>query len=451
MRLLVYFTSERLFTAFSDLGYIVEIKRFYPNVRFVCMKHNSVWQPPSTINDSSFDIEFITENNINKRFGKFVLDFFTYVHREVSVSFQTKIRIEAKIPINKTISLKTFVLQFKLRWILISILGLVFLKKIARVILPYLADNFFSNRIISKNFVPECLLLISGGPFSNVENSTIYHAHKLHVKCALIVDNWDNLSSKSIIWRKPDLMGVWGPNMLNDAIDIHGIREKTISTIGSSRMCEYSQHTQRESIPYVLFAGSSSDIGEIELIQISLKVLRESGIKLLYRPHPVSNKRRSVDLTRLNPSVLSGDLEIVQEADFYSFQSLSSLMDQCKSAAFVIASHSTVIVESLFLGKQVVSFSRIESPYFYNNNLWNGYKHLQELNDNVNLRICSDLDEFYDKIRDLTIEFKSGLLNKSDLNFVPEILPDFQNSYRERIIEFIHKLAKSSNKSLRLP
>jgi hypothetical protein len=445
MKLLVYFTSERLLRSFFDLGYMSEIKKLWPNVRFVCLIHDSTWQIPSTINHSKFDIEFFSENNLNKTVGKFVLDFFTYINRENSVSFQTKIRIEAKIPNGKNIALKTFFAQFNIRWLLISVLGFGFLTKINKIILSYVADKFFSSSIISKKFLPDSIILVSGGPFSNVENSTIYYAGKKNLKCALIIDNWDNLSSKSIIWRKPDLLGVWGPNMLMDAINIHGIDKKTISIIGSSRICEYPYDAPEKIVPYVLFASSGNHRElEIELIKIAHTVLRKSGLILLYRPHPVSKSVNPTDLLYLKQLELFESLEIAHEADFYSIESLSSLIFQCKSAAFVIASHSTVIVESLFLGKQVISYSGTKSPYFFNRNLWNGYKHLQELNTNTSLRICSNPDEFYDKINNLTIEFNNGMLEKPCLNSVPEILPDFQNSYKARLTEFVHKLEKLS-------
>ena len=46
------------------------------------------------------------------------------------------------------------------------------------------------------------------------------------VKSYFLIDNWDNLSSKSILINQPDYISVWGKQTANHAKKIQGISSK---------------------------------------------------------------------------------------------------------------------------------------------------------------------------------------------------------------------------------
>ena len=52
-------------------------------------------------------------------------------------------------------------------------------------------------------------------------------------KKAVLINNWDNLSSKGSFWYKPEFLGVWGQQMKEHAANIQNIPKKNIFITGS--------------------------------------------------------------------------------------------------------------------------------------------------------------------------------------------------------------------------
>ena len=51
---------------------------------------------------------------------------------------------------------------------------------------------------------------------------------KLDIKSYFLIDNWDNLSSKSILINHPDYISVWGKQTANHARKIQKYQKKSI-------------------------------------------------------------------------------------------------------------------------------------------------------------------------------------------------------------------------------
>jgi len=439
MKLLICFTHERLYRSFLELGYIEAICNKYPDTE-ILLSHNANF---TNIKSNLNGIKFIELNGFMNKLRKFVLDLHVFKYMDLSVSFKTKIRIQAKIPANKKITLKNFILGGDKRWIVISILGNKFTYKTYIVFLRKLADSNNFVKLLLKKHKSQALLVVSGGPFSNIENILFRYAYKYNVKSALVIDNWDNLSSKSILWHKPKFLGVWGENMSNDAQVIHKFSISSIVSIGNSRIFKPVEGDIKFNFPYVLFAGSGSHFdNEKEIIILASNLLSKYGLKLLYRPHPayLGNLKIIEDLKVIPNLVIDMQKANLINPYFYTYESLNSLLNHCTEAVFVIAGHSTVIVESLYLGKQVITFSGTRSPYFNNGDLWQGFKHLQELRYNKNIVICNNFVEFTKELELLISKCRGKQIANLNQNFIPEIIPNFDNSYEERLLKFLDNL-----------
>ena len=118
----------------------------------------------------------------------------------------------------------------------------------------------------------------------------------LHIPSLFLIDNWDNLSSKSIMWRKPDYLGVWGEQSVYHATNIQEFNKRNITIIGTPRFDEYfkSRDSSLEShfnFKYILFVGTALAFDEAGVLKIIDMIIKDNftifkDIKVVYRPHP---------------------------------------------------------------------------------------------------------------------------------------------------------------------
>ena len=125
----------------------------------------------------------------------------------------------------------------------------------------------------------------------------------LGVSSLCLIDNWDNLTSKTVFWAKPTYLGVWGPQARDQAMKIHGFAPPQIYEIGTPRFDQYVAAREGPTkppynYPYVLFVGSAMPFDEISALHLIDKFLVDSPslppeLHVVYRPHPWQQKRQS--------------------------------------------------------------------------------------------------------------------------------------------------------------
>ena len=119
-----------------------------------------------------------------------------------------------------------------------------------------------------------------------------------------LIDNWDNLTSKTVFWVKPNFLGVWGQQAKDQAQFIHGFEPENVHLIGTPRFDTYflarrkSPPESHYPFPYILFVGSAMPFDELRALGELEKAMTESAaipnsLKIVYRPHPWQQKRIS--------------------------------------------------------------------------------------------------------------------------------------------------------------
>ena len=118
----------------------------------------------------------------------------------------------------------------------------------------------------------------------------------LKSKILFLVDNWDNISSKTIFIEKPDAISVWGDQTVKHANLIQKINKKKIFKLGSPKFDNYIQLKKKKlsriiNDPYVIFIGIIKPYNEIDALkkldnEISKNRKIYKNLKVLYRPHP---------------------------------------------------------------------------------------------------------------------------------------------------------------------
>ena len=412
-----------------------EIQVFYFNKAVVDQFHSQ---------KSKIFIKTIPKNIV--KLQKVILDVATLSFAKKNISFETRIRLLLGIQAKYSINFRSL---FKIRskyGLTILFMSHLYKSKFFKSLLNGISDLLFlfAFRITSRNI--DLALVFSGGNYSGFENSIIYQCNKKRISSFLVIDNWDNLSSKSILWNKPTYLGVWGPQMREDACEIHRFKDSQIVEIGSSRInsrraLEIDNSNKQKTI---LFAGSGlQHSNEVALISelASDKAFKESGIVINFRPHPHRLNESSLnelfeELSEYSNVKITFNSTDILSNQFYSNKSFESLQRSIRESLFVVGTHSTVLVEALALGREVVAYSHAEFGILQGTSVWNSYKHLGNLRSNPHVYEHESKMAFIDFIP----RFRP---NPSDSNLVPEIISVTNSDYSATLMGEIYKLIRS--------
>jgi hypothetical protein len=157
------------------------------------------------------------------------------------------------------------------------------------------------------------LVIFPSSGFGPISADIARACEPLKVPSLCLIDNWDNLSSKTVFWAKPTHLGVWGPQAKNQAIQIHGFSPEQIHEIGTPRFDQYFKTESGPSkliydFPYVLFVGSAMPFDEISALRAIEDIILKSNtvpksLRVIYRPHPWQQKR--IGSSRFDPETFS--------------------------------------------------------------------------------------------------------------------------------------------------
>ena len=145
-------------------------------------------------------------------------------------------------------------------------------------------------------------IVFPSAAFEPVSVDLIRIGKRLNVTTLCLIDNWDNLTSKTVFWTKPNHLGVWGEQAKGQAIDIHDFPPHHVHTIGTPRFDQYLSRRGRKpeeeiyAFPYILFVGSAMPFDEIRMLHnleesLSLNQDAPKDLRIVYRPHPWQQKR----------------------------------------------------------------------------------------------------------------------------------------------------------------
>ena len=155
--------------------------------------------------------------------------------------------------------------------------------------------------------IDQLLLLGIGTVNSELEAGITLWARHHKIPVIHIVGNYDNLSSKGFRGISVDRLIVWGPNMRDDAIRLHGIPPDRITMIGSIRYNTNSNILVPNKNDYIkslgldparktiLFAGFMLEYHYFEMLEIYEQLLNEGeNVQLILRVYPNKHLMNSV-------------------------------------------------------------------------------------------------------------------------------------------------------------
>lgn len=223
--------------------------------------------------------------------------------------------------------------------------------------------------------------------------------HSTESTTLMIVDNWDNLSSKTILWQLPDFVATWGPQSSQHARDIQGFLPQQIFDIGSARFNNYlnlrnENISTEHAFDYVLFVGTFLEYDEIGCLLKFNEEIDENqeiyeNLKIIYRPHPFSSKKNIEKLTSANNVIIDPRILLQYESDDNFLLDFDYLPTLIKNSTFIVGGLTSMLIEASIFGKNYLALVHkerfnITSP----KNVYMSYTHFEGIERLPNLEFC---------------------------------------------------------------
>ena len=272
-------------------------------------------------------------------------------------------------------------------------------------------------------------------------------------KTLFLIDNWDNLSSKTVLWEKPDFIGTWGQQSSEHAVSIQGMEKQKVVNLGCARFDHFFKSRNQIfdsyfDFRYVLFLGTALEFDEFAVLEVLNSLTKSSAstifnFKIIYRPHPWRMGPAYSDYSQLEnvlmdpmlePKYLKG--EFIPESSMPDLDYFPGLIS---NASLVIGGLTSMLLESCIFGKNIIGLAHKEklsvtSPH----RVWKSYRHFDELERFTNIKLVQNLDVLKETI---DLFMVSGEKSQSEIDSILEYFVHFDvTSYQERLQSLIQDI-----------
>jgi hypothetical protein len=269
---------------------------------------------------------------------------------------------------------------------------------------------------------------------------------KLKSPVLFLIDNWDNLSSKSIMWEHPDFVATWGEQSRQHACDIQGFSQEQVFVLGTARFSNYVDMRKAKinsnfNFEYILFLGTSVPFNEIKCLEILNSEIKKHNsiykkLVIVYRPHPYGiNIKNKISVDHLEFVII--DPELYGAAD--KFTSIEYFPLILKNAKAVIGGLTSMLIEASIFGKNIVALVHnekynIASPH----KVYKNFEHVKGIEKLPNLVLCESLEDLPDLFKRAftNIEISQEVIDK-ELDFFYNIIGETYEYKLQHIIEKI--------------
>lgn len=255
-----------------------------------------------------------------------------------------------------------------------------------------------------KNLNPNIIIF----PFTGYEIEQNYLpsiAKEINSKLVFCTDNWDNLSSKTVISFQPDIITAWGDQTKRHAMEIQGIPKEKIIVAPSPRLAVYKNTLPIKERKYVIgFVGAFLSFDEIDALEIIEQILNkrfaETGESwsISYRPHPwrmaKSEWERLANLKRVN---IANEFEnnYINNSWSTDFQpSLSGYPDFFEKCDFIVGGLTTMLLEAMLSKRRVIAIGYWDKKYnlYSPGAAYENYEHFVGLSKLKNISLAETKD-----------------------------------------------------------
>lgn len=309
-------------------------------------------------------------------------------------------------------------------------------------------------------------------------NELLIISRRRSIPLVIMMNSWDNPSTKAMNTGHPDRLIVWGPQSKQHAIEYIGMSPESIEEFGAAQFQLYrdplkeSEAALRKEfhvpsdLPILLYGGGSKGVNEsahLKMIDEKIDSGEISPCHVLYRPHPwrgelAPGEQNFFDL-RLRHVTMDPHME-----DYYSrtadahcagfdladYQVTKRLLSLVSG---VISPLSTILLESIIFGKPVlVFFSKTEQSNLAKTIYGIGIRlaHFKDFWGEPGIEVCNDDAQLPAACNRLLVNsqnesIKTGLQAHAE-KFVVMNGPTYGERLVTLVAQLTHRLASASTK-----
>jgi hypothetical protein len=308
----------------------------------------------------------------------------------------------------------------------------------------------FANGLITSK--PDLLILVSDA-HDAIAIDAIRVSKSLGMLSVFLIDNWDNLSSKTVLTELPDFVATWGLQSSKHAIEIQGFLPEQVIELGSPRFQAYFDLRNSDidspfQFPYVLFLGTALPFNENMILEKLNSEIRENpliygSLKIVYRPHPWRQSNVAIHISSLENIVLDPQIAntILGEISLVGSKPISPSLDYypglLANSKFVVGGLTSMLLEASVFRKKYLALVHSEPLSLTNPaRVYKSYVHFEELPILSNLTFSVKSKLINRNFREIFENCSSGidLEIDRDLNY---FIHSDEFSYAERLNSFI--------------
>jgi hypothetical protein len=294
-------------------------------------------------------------------------------------------------------------------------------------------------------------------------NDVIVTARAQAIPTIVLQTSWDNLSSKGIVAVPPDVMGVWGEQSVNHAVDLQGMTREGCVVVGSSYYERFFRRSRRSKgdarralgLPpdglTVLFGGSFRQFDEAALLRRIEDAIDAGSLPrmlIFYRPHPGRELREEANFFDFHwkHTVMDEEVAVVYRANLEGRMisqnefgySLDRLADIYTAVDLTISPMSSIVLESLLFGLPVLGIG-----YSDGRNRWGPEKtsqmtHFKELIAVPGVRVCQSPENMLEDLRTV-LDWAADAATATTTREAARYFVDNGNvSYARAVLDLLH-------------
>lgn len=288
----------------------------------------------------------------------------------------------------------------------------------------------------------------------------IFYGKKKNIKSLVIMNSWDNPSTKQSVTGKPDWLFVWGEQTFKHAKKFMGINAEKIKKFGAAQFdlfrneadisreefCEINNIDKSKKI--LLYAGSSKGSDEFEHLQFMNDLIESNYLEnaiIVYRPHPWGgggkNGHRIID-SNWNNIIIDTTMRdylnsIKSDTGKMSYPDYRNTHNLLSSVDAVISPLSTIILEAAMHGKPVMCFLPDDKDLNIHLELAKTLVHFDDMYNMEKVLVVHGKLELKNKLNLLVEQTCSDNFSKELKKSVEYFVEPYSASYGERLVEFI--------------
>jgi len=262
------------------------------------------------------------------------------------------------------------------------------------------------------NYDPD-LILFPSSAYDPIGYDLIDICKKNNITSFFLIDNWDNLSSKSIFFDKPDFIGVWGEQSKQHAVEIQSFKKNQIKLLGTPRFDQYFEYRKSKldspyDFPYILFVGTALKFDEsaciLKLDHILSNNKHLQNFKIIYRPHPWRHNIERIDINPLKNIIIDSQLESAYSAGINSTSiqpRLSYYPSLLSNAEIILGGLTSMLIEATIFHKPFIGMIHDDKKnYTSMHNVYKSYIHFEGIDNIDSIYLCDHLDKLESKINE---------------------------------------------------